>query len=640
MGKDGVRLSLDCRIPMSVAIQEHKPLVDLSQIKHPAFRLANGLFGRWIRHWLRIDAVNELERNVAQLGTAESFFHTVLDLLGCRYEVSAADLMRIPASGPVVVVSNHPLGGLDGIVLGDLLRQRRTDVKLMANYLLKRVTYADAHMIFVDPFAKDSPAASNVGPLRQCLKHLKGGGLLGVFPGNQVSSYRRETGLVADPDWVPHIAALIRRTGATVVPLYIEAENGWFFERIGLIHGLLRTLLLTRVFMDRGRSRVPIPVAVGEPIPAVRLKRFEDDEGMIRYLRMSSYALKNRFLSKPVTAVPAAPNAGSSGTTDGSGFKPVAEPLSRERLEADMTALPADALLLSQGDSEVYIGRYEELPAIMQEIGRGREVSFRYAGGGTGEPLDLAEADRYYRHLFVWNKKEGAVVGAYRLGLVDEVMQHGGVDALVSCGLFEFKADFVEKIQHGLELGRSYVLPEFQRSYSSLLLLWGGILAFIARNPQYRTIFGAVGISQGAEYTAPSRALMVGFLRRVYGDEALRSIVRAKNPYHPVELDPVSRDDLTELVSEVDDLSTLIAGLEKDGKGVPILIKQYIRMNARLIEFGVWENHSNAVVALLLADLATADPRFLKRYMGDKGYQNFMTHHGLAGVPDRDRTCI
>jgi hypothetical protein len=172
---------------------------------------------------------------------------------------------------------------------------------------------------------------------------------------------------------------------------------------------------------------------------------------------------------------------------------------------------------MSQGDFDVLMGSYDELPHIMQEIGRGREESFRFAGGGTGEAVDLAEADKIYKHLFVWSRRDRAVVGAYRLGLADEILERHGPKGLVSSGLFEFKSSFLARLNPGLELGRSYVLPEYQRSYSSLLLLWGGILAFIARNPKYRMVFGSVGVSQGDEYCPASRTLIVDYMRREHG---------------------------------------------------------------------------------------------------------------------------
>ena len=301
----------------------------------------------------------------------------------------------------MVVVSNHPLGGLDGIILGDLLRRRRTDVKLMANFLLKRVRFADAHMIFVDPFAASKPAARNIAPLRESLKLLKAGGLLAVFPGNKVSHYQWHRGEIADAEWVPHIAALIRRAGASVVPVFIEGGNSRLFNIAGMIHPLLRTVLLPREFLRKGRSGVPVRVHVGTLIPSTRLKRFASDEDMIRFLRVTTYFLGNRPRASATSLSTALAETDRRA-------EPIADAVPPELLEAEIAALLPEACLLRQGDSEVFMARYAQLPNIMREIGRGREISFRAAGGGTLQPLDIAPQDEYYEHLFIWNKKEAS----------------------------------------------------------------------------------------------------------------------------------------------------------------------------------------------------------------------------------------
>lgn len=599
-----------------------EPLVDLTRVPNPALKLIMPVLGPLVNRAFAIGEINGVHDEVAMTATPETFFSRTLEILGCRYEVSDSDLQRIPTTGPVVVVSNHPLGGLDGIILGDLLRRRRTDVKLMANFLLKRVRFAEHHMIFVDPFAASKPAAHNIAPLRESLKHLKAGGLLGVFPGNKVSHYQWHRGEIADAEWVPHIGALIRRTGASVVPIFIEGGNSTLFNIAGMIHPLLRTVLLPREFLRKGHSGVPVRVHVGTAIPSTRLKRFDTDDDMIRFLRVTTYFLGNR------------PHASTTSLSSAQAEKsklaaPVADPVPPELIEADIRTLPQESCLLRQGDSAVYMARYDQLPNVMREIGRGREVSFREAGGGTLKPVDLAPQDEYYEHLFIWNQKDRAIVGAYRIGRADEIIAKHGPQGLVCAGLFHFKPDFVQRLNPGLELGRSYVLPEYQKSYSSLLMLWGGIIAFIAREPRYNVIFGSVGVSQGDEYSAASRTLIIDLLRSRFGDPRFSVQVESQNPFEGVRLNGITPDEIGDLVQDVEDVSTLVTSLEPDGKGVPVLIKHYVRMNAKLLDFGVWKNHSDAVVGFMIADITTADPKLIRRYMGDEGYARFRAYHGL-----------
>jgi putative hemolysin len=533
--------------------------------------------------------------------------------------VSPSDLERIPETGPVVVVSNHPLGGLDGIMLGDLLRHRRKDTKLMANFLLKNVRYAEDHMFFVDPFQREDAVRANFAGLRDCMKHLKRGGLLGVFPGNRVSHWQWDRREVCDGDWVANVAQLIRRAEACVVPVFIDASNSPMFSMAGIVHPLLRTMLLPRELIRRARDPEPVRFVIGNAIPFSRLKRIEKDEDLAAFLRMATYVLGNRPGREAPEKVAEAAETQATET--------LAKPIQPDLIEADIAGLPAESKLLMQGEFEAYIGRWEQLPNVMQEIGRGREEAFRSAGGGTRKALDLAPQDEHYHHLFLWHKTDRKIVGAYRLGLSDEILDKHGPAGLVCTGLFDLKPEFLRRLNPGIELGRSYVLPEYQRNYNSLVLLWAGILQFVAREPRYRTMFGSVGISQGDEYTDASRTLIVNFMREQFS-HPLSLHVESRSPFEGVKIAGLKPEEISNLVQSVEDVSTLVTSLEEDGKGVPILIKHYLRMNAKLLSFGVWKSHSNAVVSFIMTDLTTSDPKFLRRYMGNEGYERFMAFHG------------
>ena len=599
-----------------------KRLIDLKRVRHPILRFFMPVLGPVINRFLAIEEANEVHDEVARTATRDTFFSRTLEVLGCKYDVSESDLARIPEIGPVVVVSNHPFGGLDGVILGDLLRKRRQDVKVMANFVLREVTHADEHMIFVDGFTRGRPASRNIAPLREAIRHLKAGGVLAAFPGNKVSHYQRARGEITDPEWVPHIAGVIRRAGASVVPVFIEGRNSRFFNIAGMIHPILRTVLLAREFVRRGRSGGPIRVHVGATIPSTRLKRFETDEEMIRFLRLNTYFLGNR--PKEDSAPPDTSFAAKLKSAE-----PIAEPLPPEQLEADVQALPPEACLISHGDLEVYIASFQQLPHIMQEIGRGRETSFRAVGGGALTAVDLAPQDEYYQHLFLWNKKDRAVVGAYRLGLADEIIPRYGHEGLICSRLFHFKPEFVKKLNPGVELGRSYVLPEYQKNYNSLLLLWAGVIAFVGRHPKYNIMFGSVALTHGASFAPASRTLIVNCLQQQHGDDALAVHLDPAVPFEGGPLHGITPAEVGDLVQDIEDVSTLVSGLENDGRGVPVLFKQYARMNAKLLKFGMWPEHGNSIVGFMIADFTTAEPKLLRRYMGEDGYRRFREWHGM-----------
>ncbi len=601
--------------------RKYQPVIDLDAVPSRLLQAVLPIFGGPIKRLSGVQAINDIHDRTVARTTPDALWSTLVEETGVRYEVATSDLDRIPLAGPVMVVANHPLGGLDGIILGDILHRRRKDSRLMANFLLKRVLHSEQHMFFVDPFPRGEVAKrASMQGMRDSLKHLKQGGLLGVFPGNKVSHYRWDLHTVADDEWIPNIAALVRRTEATVVPIFIEGGNSALFNIAGMIHPIFRTLLLPRELVRRARNPEPVRLHVGTPMPFSRLRRFEKDEDMVRFFRVATYVMGNR----PDAALPEE----TAGLGPAMAPEPVAEKLPTDLLEADIQALPPENKLLVNGDYEVYVGRWEQLPNLRQEIGRGREVAFRFAGGGTLQPLDLSPQDEYYHHLFLWHRKDKAVVGAYRLGLSDEIIAKHGPAGLVCSGLFDLKPEILKQINPGIELGRSYVLPDYMRNYNSLLLLWGGILQYIVRNPKYRMFFGSVGISQGNEYTPASRTLIVDYMREHLSHPTLSLQVESRSPFYGVKIVGVKPGEANQLLQSVDDVSALVTGLEPDGKGVPILIKHYARMNAKLVSFGVWKNHSNAVVSFMVVDLTTADPKFLKRYMGEEGYLKFMAYHG------------
>ena len=606
--------------------RKYQPLIDLDNVPGRIFQYLLKTVGGPIKALLGVDGINDIHYKAVATATPETLWSSLVKATGVHYEVASSDLDRIPLSGPVVVVSNHPLGGLDGIILGDILHRRRKDSRLMANFLLKRVIHSEHQMFFVDPFPRGDVAirASMLG-MRDSFKHLKQGGLLGIFPGNKVSHYQKDLKCVADGEWIANIATLIRRTGATVIPVFIDGENSRFFSLAGRLHPLMRTVLLPRELLRRAADPEPVRVHVGTPIPFVRLKRFEDDKALVRFLRVATYVMGNRPDAADPQDIPAVKPVLEP--------EPVADKLPEDLLQSDVDALPPECHLMTNGEHQVYCASFQQLPHIMQEIGRGRELAFRFAGGGTLKPLDLSAQDEYYQHVFVWHSRDKAVVGAYRLGRADDIIAKYGVDGLICTGLFDLKPDIVKQLNPGLELGRSYVLPDYMKSYNSLMLLWAGILQYIARNPRYRTCFGSVGISQGDEYTPASRTLMVDYIREHLSHPALSLQVESRSPFFGIKLNGVKQGEANELFSSVDDVSALVTGIEPDGKGVPMLIKHYARLNAKLLSFGVWTNHSNAVVSFMMVDLTTADPKFLKRYMGEEGYANFMAYHNASPPP-------
>lgn len=556
-----------------------------------------------IEKLLRLDRLDRLWEDVPGADNRLIAGHP-LALLNVHPQVSERDLALIPKQGPVVAVANHPFGLIEGAILPSLFLSVRPDVKVMANHLLASMPETNRLCIYVDPYGGEQAARSNRKGLKDAIAWLKQGGLLTVFPAGEVSQLNFKERSITDPEWNHHVAGLIRITGAAVLPVYLLGANSAWFHLLGCLHPRVRTALLPHEFFNKHNRN--IEVRIGSPIAPAKIRAYQDNVALIRYLRQRTYLLQNREAPRQFAINRSEPPA--AGVLD-------------ELLADEVAKLAPERTLLETEDFSVLLAKAHEIPNILREIGRLREVTFRQVGEGTGKPIDLDRFDDHYWHLFVWNRQANQVAGAYRLGPSDEILANFGPKGFYTSQLFQWKRAFLDRIRPALELGRSFVRPEYQKTYAPLLLLWKGIGQFLIRNPQYKLLFGPVSISNG--YTTASRHLMVKFLSAYRQSPELAPLVRARNPFRqrPSKLE----DDLIgATVWDVEELSALIADVETDRKGVPVLLKQYLKLGGELVAFHVDQRFADALDGLIVVDLRKTDARVLERYMGKDGAAQFL----------------
>ena len=579
--------------------------------------------GRALEHLLRLDALDDAYLRVVDDPTTPNFFQRAMRSLDISYEISDEDLDKIPRQGPVLVVSNHPYGGLDGVILGALLTSVRDDAKVMANFLLEVMKEIKPWLISVDPFERPESARFNFKAIKDTIRILREGGCVGTFPSGTVSHFMWKQRQITDPPWTSNTARIVHKTQATVVPCYFEGRNSWLFQSVGLCHERLRTLLLPREMIRLMGSTLRL--RIGNPIPYRRMAEFKNNDELIQFLRLNTYILAKRENENEQPRrrfhFPRLPR---KIETD----KPLAPAVPAETLKTEIATLPPEQLLLEHGAFRVYYAFASQIPHMLDELGRLREKTFREVGEGTGEPSDTDRFDLYYRHLFMWDAKEDRVVGAYRVGLTDEILLTHGKSGLYTSTLFKFKPGFLEKLDPALEMGRSFVASEYQKKHASLSLIWRGIGQFVLRHPQYHVLFGPVSISQ--EYNSISKDLMVKFLRKNRLDPELAHLVKAK---HPPRGGPKIRGSekqaLLDSIKDIDDVSALISEIETDHKGIPTLLKHYLKMNGQLLSFNVDNDFGDCVDGLIVVDLVEADKRLLSSYLGKEGYIGFLKHHGV-----------
>ncbi len=276
-------------------------------------------------------------------------------------------------------------------------------------------------------------------------------------------------------------------------------------------------------------------------------------------------------------------------------------PIPKVLLQAEISTLSQNCLLLKRGKFEVYLAPASLIPNVLKEIGRLRELTFRAAGEGTGKRLDIDHYDKYYQNLFIWDTTEQRIVGGYRLGAGTSIFEAYGVDGFYINSLFNIKKGFIKTLQKSVELGRSYIVPDYQKNHFPLFLLWRGILTFLNQNPNYRYLIGPVSISK--DYSEISRSMIIAFVKRYCFDHKNARYFEARTPYKPIVNEIEIEDQITQFDGKLKNLETFLESIEQINIRVPILLKQYSRQNAKFISFNIDPNFSNALDGLMLLDL-------------------------------------
>ncbi|MBU2976844.1 GNAT family N-acyltransferase [Alteromonas sp. C1M14] len=542
-----------------------------------------------------------------------TFVEEVLEQLNTDYSLNGGSLEDIPQTGPLVVVANHPLGGLEGVILANLIGKVRRDIKVLANEVLARIPQLTDLFIGVDVFETRSSRVKNARAIKEAHRHLSGGGVLIVFPAGEVSSWQSAHGQITDKDWSKSIGSFVRHSQASVMPVFIGGMNSRMFYQAGRVHPILRTLLLPRELTNK--SGITTSVFMGDVIHAKELTKLASDKCIADYLRLNTYLLNARGTDESLQDKNKANKAFYA--------TPVIPPIDKTQLADEVEGLDTSDLLLKQGDYEVYCVSSHRIPLLLSEIGRVREISFREVGEGSGKACDVDEYDASYLQLFVWQKHKHEVVGAYRLGITTHLTGQKGIEGLYSRSLFSYDSAFVKSMGNSIEVGRSVVAPAYQRHLQPLLMLWKGIAHYVAKHPEYTHLFGPVSISN--DYSPIARQLIASVMSVSHYDNEKAKLVQPTTPLAPPK-NMFWRSDMLSSLGDVSLFSKVLSRLEK-GPGIPILLKQYLGLNGKLVCFNVDPAFNNALDGLIVVNLTQVNPRTLGKYMGKEGAQQYLQHH-------------
>ncbi len=544
----------------------------------------------------KINEVNKLY-DVLKDKSGKAFFDSFVRERDLKYIVFEEDLAKIPKTGPFIVVSNHPLGAIDGILMAKIFSEIRPDFKIMGNFLLEKIVPMQPYVISVNPFENRKEVRNSATGMRETLKHLQSGGCVGIFPAGEVSNKNNEFGEILDKKWENAALKLIKMAKVPVIPMYFHAKNSRMFYQLAKVHPDLQTLLLPSEMMNKREK--PIRIRIGKPI-AVKVMEEYDTEELGEMLQNRVYMLKSYYEKRKSLAERLnLPNLKINFplAKEGNVVQNIIDETPQEDILQDIENLyKADKMLFRNANYEVFFASYGEMPSIMREIGRQRELTFRKIGEGSNLPFDLDEYDQHYHHLFLWDNNGKKLVGAYRMALGAEVMKKYGIEGFYTSSLFEFDPELRPFFRKVIEMGRAYISTEYQQKPLPLFLLWRGIVHVCLRNPGHKFLMGGVSISN--KFSEFSKSLMIEFMRSNYYDSAVAQYIHPKNEFKIKLKDRDKNLFFDQVESDLNKLDKIIDDLEPEMR-LPVLIKKYIKQNAKVISFNVDPNFNDAIDGLM-----------------------------------------
>lgn len=559
------------------------------------------LFGPLLDRLLGINKLRTIYESSELSGLdKQDFSKKLLGELGVQVSGAEGVLAKIPQQGRCIIVCNHPYGMIEGVIIAHLLTAFRSDTKIMANVGLKIFKEIKDFFIFANPLKPK--AAINTSAIKQCFSHLKNDGLLVIFPAGRVSFFQPDKQRITDGDWNRLAIKLATKTETPILPVFISGTNSRLFHNMGRVYYRFRLLMLVREMLKLQKHNIDLNT--NNLITIKQLNEFNGIEKMNDFVRLQCYLNdKNYFTPWLEDDEPAS-------------FKDIIPMANKATMKAELSQLPDEQHLVDFKSFSVYYGYQKQIPVCVQEITRLREITFRTLDEGSGEACDTDKFDATYMHLFIFDQKNEEIIGAYRIGQSDILLKGNDVSQLYLSQMFTFQAEFINQQQPCLEMGRSFIIEKHQNSFHGLLLLWRGIGTFVCQNPQYRTMYGTVSLSK--VYDPRSVALMNEMM--VTDNHG----VNAKTPFegllHPEVKDFINADPLA-----IEHLSALVTGIEKDGKDIPVLLKQYYKLGATFHCTGIDINFNHTPGLLLSVNLPEAPEKLLKLYLGSsrEAYINY-----------------
>ncbi len=440
----------------------------------------------------------------------------------------------------------------------------------------------------VNPFETRKDAKSSIAGIKSALLHLKEGKPLGIFPAGEVSTYK-DGKLKVDKPWEEGAVRLIKKAQVPVIPIYFHAKNSRLFYILSKISDTLRTAKLpSEVISQKGRV---IKVRIGKPISVKDQNEYKEIPAFYEFIRKKTYMLANPF-----------EKAHKLISTQHIKIKKKPKKITGQRavdsFVREVNALrEKDGKLLESKNYEVFFANPKVIPNLLHEIGRLREITFRDVGEGTNKSIDLDKYDKYYHHLILWDREANRLAGSYRMGLGKEIYKKYGINGFYVQTLFRIEPELHQMMGNTIEMGRAFIIKEYQQKPMPLFLLWKGIVHVTLRYPEYKYLMGGVSISN--QFSDFSKSLMIEFMKSHYYDPYIAQYIYPKKEYK-VKLKDGDKDFVFDATkADMQKFDKIIDEIEPGSLRIPVLIKKYVKQNARLVAFNVDPKFNNAVDGLM-----------------------------------------
>ena len=531
--------------------------------------------------FLRLGKINRLFDGAADYQGREFADH-LLENMNITIDVAPEQLENIPKEGGFVLVSNHPFGGIEGVMLLGAIAKVRPDFKVMANFILSHIPNLKECFFAVNPFEKNPGWKSSVGGIKGAIQHIAAGNGLGVFPAGEVSRYHGHD-YPEDLPWSTSIARIIKNAGVPVIPVFWEGRNSRLFYAVDKILSMLGTARLTKELINKHDTCFNLQI--GKPILPSEVAQYENPKELAAYLRSRSYALEANIPAKVVEKKEMKQDE-------------IDAPTDLSLILAELESIREKSFLYSTVNFDCYLADYEDIPNIMHEIARLREEAFRAIGEGTGKSLDQDEFDKYFKQMFLWDNVKQKIAGCYRLGIGSEIVPKMGIKGFYVSTLVNIDESFSDKLSHTIELGRSFVTLDYQKEVLPMMLLLRGLSDVVVRYPQINHFIGPVSIS--AWYPKFYLSLIARFVAENHAiEDELKDKVPPKTPFVPDFLKVDSDALMKHNMGGVEKFDKFLLRLSNGEYRLPTLYKKYLKLNAKFLCFNVDPDFNDTLDSLL-----------------------------------------